>query len=306
MKQMISLIKPYCKWFIFGLSLIFVINIFQNNWQSIRIITLDNKSFLYLILAFFITFSAHIWSALIWVRILKVFKQPTTNKWGLKIYLVTNIAKYIPGNVGHFYGRISGICQQGGSLRVASFIVFLEPLLMAASALLIALASNFIGLIETASNPWILIVQILILITVLLGIHPIILNKLIYFLNKSKQNLQENVLVLESYPSLILLGELVFVILRGIGFICVWIAFTPVSIVQIPLLLSAFSFAWLLGLVIPGAPGGMGIFEATLIALLKTENFPIGVVLSSLTIFRLISILAEVSGAGLGLLIKKN
>ncbi|WP_354635191.1 hypothetical protein [Planktothricoides raciborskii] len=42
------------------------------------------------------------------------------------------------------------------------------------------------------------------------------------------------------------------------------------------LVLSAFSFAWLLGLVLPGAPGGIGIFEATAIALLQ-NNFPPGI-----------------------------
>ncbi|XTZ20750.1 MAG: hypothetical protein ACQZ3M_04890 [cyanobacterium endosymbiont of Rhopalodia fuxianensis] len=84
-----------------------------------------------------------------------------------------------------------------------------------------------------------------------------------------------------------------------------WIAFIPISIFQIPLLLNAFSFAWLLGLVIPGAPSGIGVFEATIIFLLRTENFPIQIVLSTIAIFRLISILAEVTGAGLGLLIKE-
>jgi uncharacterized membrane protein YbhN (UPF0104 family) len=44
------------------------------------------------------------------------------------------------------------------------------------------------------------------------------------------------------------------------------------------LLLGAFSLAWLLGLVVPGAPGGLGVFEATAIALLQ-QRFSGGLVI---------------------------
>ncbi len=80
-------------------------------------------------------------------------------------------------------------------------------------------------------------------------------------------------------------------------------AFTVITFQQIPVLISAFSFAWLLGLIIPGAPGGMGVFEATIIALLETSTFPIEVVLSTIAILRIISIVAELIGAGLGYLV---
>jgi uncharacterized membrane protein YbhN (UPF0104 family) len=56
--------------------------------------------------------------------------------------------------------------------------------------------------------------------------------------------------------------------------------------------------AWLLGLVVPGAPGGLGVFEATAIALLQ-QHFPTAVVISATGLYRLVSILAETAGAGL-------
>jgi uncharacterized membrane protein YbhN (UPF0104 family) len=55
-----------------------------------------------------------------------------------------------------------------------------------------------------------------------------------------------------------------------------------------------------LGLVIP-TPGGLGVFETTAIALLK-PYFPIAIILSVVALFRLVSILAEVVGAGIGIL----
>jgi len=65
---------------------------------------------------------------------------------------------------------------------------------------------------------------------------------------------------------------------------------------QIPLLLGAFSFAWLLGLIVPGAPGGLGVFEATAITF-ESKLFS-GLVISAIALYRLV-ILAEAAGAGL-------
>jgi len=88
--------------------------------------------------------------------------------------------------------------------------------------------------------------------------------------------------------------------LRGTGFLVTFAALAAVNPNQILLLFSAFSMAWVLGLVIP-TPGGLGVFETTAIALLD-QHFSGGVVLSVVALFRVVSILAEVVGAGIGFL----
>jgi glycosyltransferase 2 family protein len=75
-------------------------------------------------------------------------------------------------------------------------------------------------------------------------------------------------------------------------------ALTPIEWQQIPLLIGAFSFSWLLGLVVPGAPGGVGVFEVTAIALLD-DHIATAVLLSIVALYRLISVLAETIGAGI-------
>jgi uncharacterized membrane protein YbhN (UPF0104 family) len=302
-----SSIKSYLKWIILGFTLFFIISTFRNHWQAVSEIRLNYQGFLYLFLALFVTLLAHIWSGIVWVWILKLFQQSFGYKWGLKVYLITNIYKYLPGNVGHFYGRITAISKQDISLSIASLSVLLEPLLMAASALLIALLSHSIGLIETTKDSNILLLQVLILAIILVGIHPIILNRVISFAKriKSKDNKETDTIYLDKYPGKILLGEIVFLLLRGLGFILAFMAFISITFQQIPILISAFSFAWLLGLIIPGAPGGIGVFEATIIALLETSTLPIEIVLSTIAVFRIISILAELIGAGLGYLVDR-
>lgn len=300
MKKILSVIKPYLRWFILGVTLFFVLKTFKDHWQNVAEIRINYQGWLMILIALIITLLAHIWSGWVWTWILKTFKQPVSNRWALQVYLITNIAKYLPGNVGHFYARILAVSEKGGSLGAASLSVLLEPLLMATAALLVALSSSTIGLIKTAADIWTLAIQIVILIVVLVGIHPLILNPVMHFISRLKKNAQQTETInIEEYPLVPLLGELGFLILRGTGFVFIWMALISVYWEQIPTLLSAFSFAWLIGLIVPGAPGGMGVFEATAIALLDKQQFPVPIVLSTVAIFRVTSILAEVAAAGL-------
>jgi uncharacterized membrane protein YbhN (UPF0104 family) len=85
-------------------------------------------------------------------------------------------------------------------------------------------------------------------------------------------------------------------LIRGLGFLFALRALSAIEMAQVPQLLSAFSFAWLLGLVIPGAPGGLGVFEATAIALLDGVYAP-AILISGVALYRVISVLAEAISA---------
>jgi uncharacterized membrane protein YbhN (UPF0104 family) len=256
-----------------------------------------------LFIALTITSIAHIWSAWVWTWILKSFQQPIQTSIAIGIYLVTNLGKYLPGNVGHFYARIVAITQAGSDWGTASLSVLLEPLLLAAAALIMTIVGSSFGWMKASSA---IGVQMLILGAVLAGIHPRVLNIPLKILNRQKKIVQEPV-YLETYPLVPLLGEIGFLLLRGGGFIVVWTALQVIEVNQILPLLGTFSFAWLLGLIVPGAPGGLGVFEATAIALLDSQRFPPGTVLVTVALYRLISIFSEIIGAGLGTrLMRKN
>ncbi|ELR99881.1 lysylphosphatidylglycerol synthase domain-containing protein [Gloeocapsa sp. PCC 73106] len=277
--------KPYLRWIIVGATVFFLLKTLKNNWQEVTHVTLEPQGWSYLAIALLVTLLAHIWSGLVWGLILRTFQQPLTWFWALRVYLTTNVAKYLPGNIWHFYGRINAVVKAGGNAPVATVTVLLEPLLMASAALLMAIFSG-------SGKIWL---QLLGLIGVLIAIHPWFLNRLIRYLSRLKGNYTE--VTVKSYPWQLLLGEWGFVFLRGIGFVMVVAAFTPIILAQVPYLLSVFSLAWLLGLIVPGAPGGLGVFEATAIAALNSSQFPYAMVLAIVAVFRLISILAEAIAA---------
>lgn len=322
-KPIISHLKPYLRWVILGGTLFFVASTLRQHWSEVTELRVDAAGWSILTIAMAFTLLAHIWSGWVWSWILRELNQPAKGIWGISVYLQTNIAKYLPGNVWHFYGRIVAATEAGFPTGAATLSVLLEPLLMAAAALIITLLGTLISL---QSNY--VVLKLLSLGLVLIAIHPKFLNPVLKLVGrlkakssrsatlhsaKSKTSTTSNSAApnasvptasrpsqpvqLKRYPLFPILGEVFFVFLRGIGFLLCVMVLASVNLAQIPLILSAFSFAWLLGLVVPGAPGGIGIFEATAIALLDSQ-LPPAIVLGSVALYRLISTLAEAIGAG--------
>lgn len=310
LKQAFSRFKPYLRWLILGGTLFFLVSALRQHWAEVVKLRIEPSGWALLTIALGVTLLAHIWSGWVWGWILRELHQPAHGVWAVQTYLKTNIAKYLPGNVWHFYGRVVAAKNAGFAGSAAALSVLLEPLLMAAAALTIALLSvrsQYQGL------------QLLGLVVVLVGIHPLVLNPLLKIASKLKgkkaiepdqttpsltkpteqQNPPEKQgLQIKRYPFLPLLGELLFVGLRGTGFVLTVMVLNPVNWPQVPPLMGAFGIAWLLGLVIPGAPGGIGVFEVTAVALLDGQ-FPPAPILGSIALYRLISTLAEAIGAGL-------
>lgn len=300
-QHLISRCKPFLRWVVLGGTLFFLGKVLKDHWQQVATVRVSGMGWTLLAIALLVTLVAHITAGWVWGQILVELKQPMSRFWAVQVYLLTNIAKYLPGNVWHLYGRVMAAKEAGTRLDVATLSVLLEPLLMAAAALLVALLGSQQVL---ASYGWLGVTfQAIGLIGVLLGVHPKVLNPLLHYLGKAKQKVTGSrpdaaTFQLTAYPVVPFLGELGFLGLRGAGFLVTFGAFSPIAPGQIPLLMSAFALAWLLGFIIPGAPGGLGVFEATAIALLGS-TFPAGIVLTVVAVYRLISVLAEALGAGL-------
>ncbi|WP_017716614.1 lysylphosphatidylglycerol synthase domain-containing protein [Kamptonema formosum] len=333
-----SRLKPFLRWAILGGTLFFLGKTLKDCAAEVAAVRMEAAGWLTLALAFLLTLLAHLWAARVWAGIVRSFSPPVPVPLAVRVYLKTNIAKYLPGNVWHFYGRILAVTAAGVSPGMAALSVLLEPVLMAADALLIALTGNLIaanghshGLASAAAVPTGSLA--LLLLAVVAGIHPRILNPVMQFLVRLKgkaiaaatarqpafkQREQSEIEIaadvgesyggectssgsdksfrIERYPFWPAMGELGFLGLRGAGFVLALQAVAPVSPAKLPVVLGAFSWAWLLGLVVPGAPGGIGVFEATVTVLLD-GHFGAGTILIAAAFYRLVSVLAEAAGA---------
>ncbi|MBE9111091.1 UPF0104 family protein, partial [Nodosilinea sp. LEGE 07298] len=250
------MLKRYLRWVIVAAAIAFLAHTLANHWSEVTAIRLRTNGFSLLLSALVVTLLAHCWSGWVWSWILQALQQPVQGIWSMPVYLKTNLLKYLPGNVWHFYGRVRALGEIGVARGPAIVGVVLEPLLMATAALLLGLAS------PTQYWPG----QIAVLGLVLGAVHPRWLNPLMNRLGQAKvkdQNTEQLApAALHRYPLKPLAGELGFVLLRGLGFGLVVSAVSPLPITLWLPVVSLFSLAWLAGLVIPGAPGGLGVFEA--------------------------------------------
>jgi glycosyltransferase 2 family protein len=305
-----SKMKKIIRWLILGGTLFFLLKALKDNWLGVSAIRINENGWLILVTATGITLMAHVWAGWIWTWVLRELNQSVSSVEFIKVYLKTNIAKYLPGNVWHYYGRIVAAKNANIPTNVATLSVLLEPLLMLAAALIVIIL--FGGQLVVNNLKFnLVILQFLALIIVLAILHPRLLNPAIQLLDKwkNKKNNPENQLInsfiVKHYPLKPLLGELVFLGLRAAGFILTMLALNSLTWAQIPLLVGAFTCAWVLGLVVPGAPGGLGVFETTAILLLQ-YHFPAALVISAIALYRLISILAETVGAALAWVFKNS
>ena len=305
LQKNLSYLSPYLRWAILGGVLFFLGQAIKSRWQEVLAIRISSAGFACLSIALGVTLLAHICAGWIWIWILKSLRQSVQAVVLIQAYLKATIAKYLPGNVWHYYGRIDAARKAGVPLELAALSTLLEPLLMAAAALVVTL----LGSLQLKQPPAIQGLQVLGLIVSLAAIHPSVLNPVLHVAGrlklkaltmKDKQapSLASPSFRVEAYPLLPLLGNLLFLLLRGLGFLLILLALSPVPLHQVPFVFSAFSLAWLMGTVAPGFPGGIGVFEPIAIALL-IRIFPFGITLSAVALYRLISTLAEAAGAGL-------
>ena len=310
MKQIWFRIKHYLHWVILGGMLFFFAQEVKHHWKEVAAIRIDGAGWIYLSLAIIVTLLAFAWAGWVWSWTLQEFKQPLSSPWVIKVYLKTHIAKYLPGSLWDYWGRIWLTKEAGVSPQVATLSVVIEPFLMIAAALLIVLIGRHLyG--SVSPNLGNSSLPLICLVGVLMIVHPWFLNPVLRYMGKFKGKRKECTSVntvafkIERYPLKLVLGEVGYLGIRGIGFWLTCMALTSVNPSQIPMLVTTFTLAWLAALVIPGAPGGVGVFEATAIALLN-QSFSTGLVLSVVAVFRLVTVLAEATGAGLAYLAQRR
>ncbi|NJL00917.1 MAG: UPF0104 family protein [Spirulinaceae cyanobacterium SM2_1_0] len=281
-------LKLWLRWLVLAAVAFFLVQTLRSHWQAVLALDLRQIRGSWLLLGWTLTLLAHGWTGWVWAWILAALAQPVPGWWSVGVYLRTNVAKYLPGNVWHLYGRVRAAQTQGASLAIASLSVLIEALLLVAAGLIVALIT------APQASGW---PQWLGLVLVLASLHPLALNPLLGWAGRLKGTLAAASRV-SGYPLQPLLGEIGFLLWRSAGFLATVMALTPLAPAQWLPLTGAYSFAWLLGMVIPGAPGGIGVFEVVAIRLLD-GSLEIGIVITAIAIYRLSNTLAEVAGAGL-------
>jgi uncharacterized membrane protein YbhN (UPF0104 family) len=214
----------------------------------------------------------------------------------VRAYLDTNLRKFLPGGIWHLASRVQLLrspeapLAEPTSAALALAAVLLDPLVAAVAALLLVAAGGWQGGLG------------LIGLLPLALLWPRWLNPVLARLERRKvaqlgvadQAVEPP--TLRSFPWQPLLLQLLFVLLRFGGFACCVQAFDLSYNLDWGGWLAGFALAWTAGLVVPGAPGGLGVFEAALLLRLGFA-IPEAPLLAIAISYRLVVTLADLLAA---------
>ena len=242
-------------------------------------------SFLFCVFSIFL--NAYAWKYIVqWFR--KDFKRNNL----VSFYVLTNILKYVPGGFWHFVERFNFI-KKISNPDIALYSTLIEPYFMLSGSFLLA----SLGIIFSPLYLFFILPLVFLnrkLIYLVLKRLGSLKGKVFEVLRlpNSKDHFEKRINVISFFPTRALLLEIGFVLSKFIGFYFCLNTFYINNTHNIIFLLVIFSLSWSLGLIVPTAPGGVGVFEACFLFLVG-RNIPENIILVSLIYFRVLSTLAD-------------
>jgi glycosyltransferase 2 family protein len=202
-----------------------------------------------------------------WSRTLQhLAARPVCLTRSMRLYAVSTLAKYLPGNIFHYAGRQIAVARLGYGQKAAAQATAVEIAghLFAAGLLLVLLwpfASDGLGWLSELQRET-------------LGLWPLALVGLAGLLGFAGVLLARRGHRL--WPGLDRRSLLRIAVLQVIFFalatlLGVWLAVAVLGVppAKMPAIAFAYILAWLVGFLTPGAPGGLGVREACLVAALS-------------------------------------
>ena len=221
---------------------------FSGYWHSISFSKFSFSFFLVLSFLTLFYFVINTILAVAWKKILGYYGNAKISyKLAYKLYGISQIAKYVPGNIFQFVGRQAiGQSYNIPKWPLAKSVFWELVLICSAGGCFVAFTlGNYLNLLTSIS----LFIFLLTVIT------------LIFLVKK----------ICNNYFAFSFVLYLVFLFFSGLIFALTVYALPDANMVFTKLItvISAYIAAWLIGLITPGAPAGLGIREFVLIFLLK-------------------------------------
>ncbi len=280
------------------ISFAFVGSSIYANFETLINQRITLEEILWLLLATFFSFLSIIINAYAWKLLIDSLGCDSKKMNIIELFLNTNIYKYLPGGVWHFVSRYNTL-RLKFSIEKSAESILLEPLLMLVAGLIFIPFGNF--------SVYIYILCWSSTLVFLSGFRKFLIRKLraikaTIFANNDKSNI-ENIVHIEQkklakvvYPYKPLFIETLFILFRFFGFLCCFNAFSIGSSISQGELISSFSLAWILGLIVPAAPGGLGVFESVILFGLGSQ-LPEAPLLASLLFYRLVATISDILAA---------
>ncbi len=290
-------------WITLG-SIGFVLAALFSHGQQLLQLRLDPQGWLWLLLGIGVSLLSLLMNGLAWGVILRWLGLRPDWVAVVALHVATNLRKFLPGGIWHLASRLQRLRREGAPLAaptstsLALVAVLMDPLLAAVAALaLVPFGGWQSGLGLLCLLPLGLLLPRW-LDPLLRRLEDRRARELGLVEELAQEPPVEQRPWLRGYPWPPLLAELAFVLLRFAGFSCCVRAFDLHLSLDAGSWLAGFALAWTAGLVVPGAPGGLGVFEAVLLLRLVV-SLPEAQVLAVALSYRLIVTFTDLLAAGL-------
>lgn len=279
-EPLLGRLRPLLRWVPPGaarwvslLSLGFLLAALVSHGAQVLALAPDGQGWLWLALGVGLSLVSLIGGALLWGVVLQWLGSRPRLQPLVQAYLSSNVRKYLPGGIWHLARRVA-VLREGQvtadplPASLALVAVLLDPLLAAVAALTLVVWGGWQGgLAPLALLP-------------LLLLWPRWLAPLLVWLERRKAAALGLAAGAETAalapdgpdgglpaqpPWQALLLAVVFVLLRFCGFACCVMALDLQPALGWGGWLAGFALAWTAGLVVPGAPAGLGVFEVVLL-----------------------------------------
>lgn len=222
--------------------------------------------------------SANVLMALGWRNILTTSGQTVDLRWAVTTYAVSGLAKYVPGNVFQFASRHAmGLAAgYGNRALIKSTVWELVCLISVGAATTILLLPTLWPTFSYALTvPLFAIIAVGISLAVMLVGNARLLWSLLFYT--------------------------LFLAVAGIIFAMMFLQISAINAdpATVAYIATAYIVAWLLGLVTPGAPAGIGVREASLIAILGAMASP-PIIALAVVLGRVITVSGDLVFFGVG------
>lgn len=233
------------------------------------------------------------------------------------IFCITQIAKYLPGNVGHHAGRVALARTQLGipasaslqSILQESALACLAAILVSTACVLALPADSFPALQRPLAEGWPLNLHhglYLVLLSGLLALALVNVGRVHFGAHRSRL---VNWL-LGAAPSWRAVAQALpaYVAIYLVNGVALWViasALLGVEASDLLLLAGAYSLSWAVGFLLPGAPGGLGVREAAL-ALLLAGSYPPDQIFALSILSRVATVAADIMIFAFGVAISRK
>ena len=220
-----------------------------------------------------------------WWVLMNRLHQGISKQDATRIYGITQLAKYVPGNILQFAGRQALAMSYGFSGKAIAKSMALELFL-----LILAGMSFSLWIIPELYPKFNFHYSFLVFLFFLISL--VVANK----------NARASLFVK------VFIRYYVFLFISGVIFVCVlsiissnWL-FTPSQMLSV---IGIYVLSWLAGLVTPGSPAGVGVREFVLVLLLKPFVSELDVIIAAI-IGRLVTVMGDCYFYGYAIFLKKE